>query len=39
MTQQNTIKIFEERKVRTLWDSDKEEWYFGSPDISWGELH
>ena len=33
MTQQNTIKIFEERKVRTLWDSDKEEWYFSIVDV------
>lgn len=28
MTKQNAIKIFEEKKVRTVWDSDKEEWYF-----------
>ena len=33
MPQQNTIKIFEERKVRTLWDSDKEEWYFSIVDV------
>ena len=28
MTQQNAIKVFEEKKVRTLWDSETEEWYF-----------
>ena len=33
MTQQNTIKIFEEKKVRTIWDSDKEEWYFSIVDV------
>jgi len=22
------IKIFEERKVRTIWDEESEEWYF-----------
>ena len=27
MTKQNAIKVFEEKKVRTVWDSDKEEWY------------
>lgn len=33
MTQQNAIKIFEEKKVRTVWDSDKEEWYFSIVDV------
>ncbi|WP_455673589.1 BRO-N domain-containing protein [Phocaeicola sp.] len=33
MTQQNAIKIFEERKVRTVWDSEKEEWYFSIVDV------
>ena len=33
MTQQNAIKIFEERKVRTVWDSNKEEWYFSIIDV------
>ena len=28
MVKQNAIKIFEEKKVRTLWDSDTEEWHF-----------
>lgn len=33
MTQQNAIKIFEEKKVRTVWDSETEEWYFSLVDV------
>lgn len=33
MTKQNAIKIFEEKKVRTVWDNDKEEWYFSIIDV------
>jgi len=33
MTKQNAIKIFEEKKVRTVWDSDKEKWYFSIVDV------
>ena len=33
MVKQNAIKIFEEKKVRTLWDSDTEEWYFSIVDV------
>lgn len=33
MTQQNAIKIFEEKKVRTVWDSETEEWYFSIVDV------
>lgn len=33
MTQQNAIKIFEEKKVRTVWDSKTEEWYFSIVDV------
>lgn len=28
MVKQNAIKVFEEKSVRTVWDSDQEEWYF-----------
>ena len=28
MTKQDAIKIFEEKKVRTVWDSDREEWHY-----------
>ena len=33
MVKQNAIKVFEEKKVRTLWDSYKEEWYFSIVDV------
>lgn len=33
MTQQNKIQLFEERKVRTLWDEDQEKWYFSIVDV------
>ncbi len=33
MTQQDKIQIFEERKVRTLWDDEAEKWYFSVVDV------
>jgi hypothetical protein len=33
MDKQNGIKIFEDKKVRTLWDEDQEKWYFSIVDI------
>jgi len=33
MTQKNAIKIFEEKKVRTLRDDEQEKWYFSIIDI------
>lgn len=27
------IKIFEEKKVRTIWDAEQEEWYFSVVDV------
>ena len=30
---ENKIKIFENKQVRTAWDSDKEEWFFAVVDI------
>ena len=27
------IKLFEDKKVRTLWDNEKEEWYFSVVDV------
>jgi len=29
----DSIKIFEERKVRTVWDDETEEWYFSIVDV------
>lgn len=33
MTQQQAIQLFEERKVRTVWDDRSEEWYFSVVDV------
>ena len=33
MKQQNAIQIFEEKKVRTLWDAEEEKWYFSIIDV------
>ncbi len=33
MTKQDAIKIFEDKKVRTLWDNEKEKWYFSIIDV------
>ena len=33
MVKQNAIKVFEEKKVRTLWDNETEEWYFSVVDV------
>ena len=32
MKHQNAIQIFEDKKVRTIWDSDQEKWYFSIVD-------
>ena len=33
MTQKQAIQIFEQRKVRTVWDDDAEKWYFSVVDV------
>ena len=33
MTKTNQIQLFNEKKVRTVWDSEKEEWYFSVVDV------
>ena len=33
MTQHNAIKLFEEKRVRTLWDDQQEKWYFSVVDV------
>ena len=33
MTKKEAIKVFEERKVRTIWDDQSEEWYFSVVDV------
>ena len=33
MTKKQEIKIFEDKKVRTVWDSETEQWYFCVADV------
>ena len=33
MTENTQIKMFENRKVRTVWDKESEEWYFSVVDV------
>lgn len=33
MTQKQQIQLFEEKRVRTVWDDEKEEWYFSVVDV------
>ena len=33
MTKKEVIKIFEEKKVRTVWDDETEDWYFSIVDV------
>ena len=29
----NELKVFDEKKVRTLWDEDQEKWFFSVVDV------
>lgn len=33
MTQHNAIKLFEEKRVRTVWDDKQEKWFFSVVDV------
>lgn len=33
MEKKNEIKLFEEKKVRTLWDEEQEKWYISVIDV------
>lgn len=33
MSEQEKIQLFEDQKIRTAWDEDKEEWYFSVTDV------
>lgn len=33
MTEENAIKLFENKKIRTVWDSDAEKWYISIIDV------
>ena len=33
MGQEDKIQLFEDKRIRTAWDEDKEEWYFSVVDV------
>jgi len=33
MSKKNTIKLFEDREIRVVWDEDEEEWFFSIIDV------
>ena len=33
MTKENAIKLFNDRKIRSVWDEQKEKWYFSVVDV------
>ena len=32
MTQKQSLQIFDDRKIRTVWDDEQEKWYFSIID-------
>lgn len=34
MTQKQAIQLFEEKRVRTAWDTDQEKWWFSIVDVT-----
>lgn len=34
MEKKNEIQLFEEKKVRILWDKEQEKWYFSVKDVT-----
>ena len=33
MDKDNAVQIFEDKKIRTAWDEEQEEWYFSIVDV------
>lgn len=33
MEKGSSIKLFEDRKIRTFWNEEEEEWYFSIVDV------
>ncbi len=33
MTKHEAMKLFEDRKIRTVWDDEQEKWYFSIVDV------
>jgi len=34
MTQDTAIKLFNDKQIRTIWDSDQEKWFFSIVDVA-----
>lgn len=35
MTEREKIQLFEDRKIRSVWDEEKEKWFFSVVDVCW----
>lgn len=33
MTKKQALQLFEQKKVRTIWDEEREKWYFAIVDV------
>lgn len=33
MTKENSVKVFEDKKIRSVWNEEEEEWYFSVVDV------
>jgi hypothetical protein len=33
MEKESSLKLFKDRKIRTFWNEDEEEWYFSIVDV------
>ena len=33
LSEKNAIRLFEDKKIRTAWDEEQEEWYFSAQDV------
>ena len=33
MTKKESLKLFNDKKVRTVWDDEQEKWYFSVVDV------
>ena len=33
MTKQQAVQLFEEKKIRSVWDDEQEKWYFSVADV------
>ena len=38
MAQNDNIQLFEDKRIRTAWDEEKEEWYFSVVDVEMKRL-